>query len=431
MQDASSQDSRRRQRIADNVYRRVTKRGVVTYEVVFRDVDGRVRRRKLQATTETAAKKEARGILARRDGGDRVVAVGGTLGDFLDVEYIPHVESLGAAGRRAISGVELDKTLIRLYIRPKLGARALGKIEPRDVADLVRSMRKPRKRTPKAPAKPLSENYIHNVLTVVSAIYRLAIARGLVTRSPIEGLDSSELPRRRPDTSSRQRLDELQLARLVRAAPEHYRTTIAILAYTGCRISEALALHWRDVDLVDGELWFRGQLTRATRSRPATVVARKAHGEAYAAQILPALQGELTRRLEAEVARGRGDAGDLVVSTQHGRPLSQRNVARGLKAAADAADLGVVAPHDLRRSFCSLAASWNIDPVTAADLTGHSLDTWIRHYARPVAREQQRRQAVERLVELGLGAEDVATALPPNDPRLQVENERSQDAGLS
>ena len=143
MQDASSQDSRRRQRVSDNVYRRVTKRGVVTYEVVFRDVDGRVRRRKLKAATETAAKKEARGILARRDGGDRVVAVGGTLGDFLDVEYIPHVESLGAAGRRAVSGVELDKTLIRLYIRPKLGTKALGKIEPRE--DALEVVRVPRR----------------------------------------------------------------------------------------------------------------------------------------------------------------------------------------------------------------------------------------------------------------------------------------------
>jgi integrase len=430
MQAQSSHDPRRRERVAENLYRRVTTRGEVVFEVVFRDADGVQRRRTLQARNERAAVKEARAILARRDGGDRVVGASGTLDDFLEVEFVPHIESLAAAGRRSLAGVELDRTLLRLYIRPQLGHKQFRKIDARDIAGLLRTMRRPRKRIPKGPALPLSESTIHSTLAVLRAIYRLAIARGLVTHSPLEALDSSELPRRRPGTSRRRLLDEQELGRLVRAAPELYRTAIAIMVYTGCRISEALALRWVDVDLVDGELWFRGQLTRATSKRPARIVPRKGHADAYAATLLPALSDELTARLEVEVARGRGNTDELVVCTRYGRPLSQRNVARAIAAAAAAAGLEPVSPHDLRRSFCSLAASWNIDPVTAADLTGHSLDTWIRHYARPVSRAAQRRAAVEKLVEHGLGASYAATALPPDDPRSQVENERPADAGF-
>jgi integrase len=98
-------------------------------------------------------------------------------------------------------------------------------------------MRKPRKRRAKnAPERPLSESTLHHTLTVLHGIYRLALSRGLVTRSPLDGLDRAELPKRKGDTSGRTLLDEQGVARLVRGAPEHYRTVIAILAYTGCRI---------------------------------------------------------------------------------------------------------------------------------------------------------------------------------------------------
>ena len=55
MHDQVSQDSRRRERLAENVYRRTTKRGEVVYDVQFRDVDGRTRRRRLEASSERAA----------------------------------------------------------------------------------------------------------------------------------------------------------------------------------------------------------------------------------------------------------------------------------------------------------------------------------------------------------------------------------------
>jgi hypothetical protein len=83
---------------------------------------------------------------------------------------------------------------------------------------------------------------------------------------------------------------------------------------------------------------------------------------------------------------------------------------------AKPAGLGWVAPHDLRRSFCSLAARRGVDPVAAAELTGHSLAVWATSYARSYGREQ-RREARERLLDHGFGAVDpegsVDTALTP------------------
>jgi hypothetical protein len=96
MQEQVSHDSRHRERVAANVYRRTTKRGEVVYEVAFRDVDGRLRRRRLDARSERSAIKEARGILSSRDGRDRVVPADVTLGAFWAVEGV----EVSTVGRR-------------------------------------------------------------------------------------------------------------------------------------------------------------------------------------------------------------------------------------------------------------------------------------------------------------------------------------------
>jgi hypothetical protein len=70
---------------------------------------------------------------------------------------------------------------------------------------------------------------------------------------------------------------------------------------------------------------------------------------------------------------------------------------------AGAAGLGKVTPKDLRASFCSLAGRRHVDPVEAAQLTGHSLAVWARHYARSFGKAQ-RDEARARLLEHGFGA---------------------------
>lgn len=72
-------------------------------------------------------------------------------------------------------------------------------------------------------------------------VARLARVRKAVTRSPVDELDPSELPRPRP-ALNQLRLDEEELDALVRYAPETYRAAVALLAYTGARVSEVLAL---------------------------------------------------------------------------------------------------------------------------------------------------------------------------------------------
>ncbi len=404
MQPESSHDPRRRERVADNVYRRSTSAGAVVYEARFRDADGRDRRRRLTATSERAALREARALLARRDNGERVTPAAVTLREFVASEFEPLLVSLAAAGRRSPQGVRLDSDHLRLYILPALGDLRLGAIEGADVAAMLRELRC-RRRKSRPAERALSEGSLRITLTVLRAVFRLARSRRIVTRSPLDELDPGELPRPRSRKRGR-RLDERELDTLVRHASDGYRVATAILAYTGVRVSEALALRWQDVDFVDREITVSGQLTRATTTAPARIVPRKGGADPYVTLLFPSLENILVGHLADEQHAGRGRDGDFVLATRSGRPLAQGNILNAVKDAASRAGLDTVTPHDLRRSFCSLAARRGVDPVQAAAMTGHSLDVWARYYAGDYGKTQ-RDEARKKMISAGFG---VATA---------------------
>src|SRR5262245_17970153 len=298
MQDSSS---RTRVRVAPNVYRRQKKAGVDVYEVAFRDVDGRQRLRRLDARTERAALREARAVLATRDDGERIVAADLTLDELADRDYWPMLDGLARAGRRSQRGFDLYKDSWRLYVQPDLRSLRLSQIDVTNVSALLRSLRK----------RGYSESTIYGALLVLRALYRLALRRGLVARSPLDGLDSAELPKPRRGGAGRV-LTEIELAAFCRHAPVYYRPAVTTLAYTGLRISEVLGLRWCDIDFVEGELHVRGQLSRATKDRPAKLVHTKTLASERTVPLWPAVEQTLIELLEAEQHAGRGRDSDLV-----------------------------------------------------------------------------------------------------------------------
>jgi integrase len=393
MRDESLQASRRRERVAPNLYRRSTKDGRERFDAYFRDADQHLRTVALKATTQRAAERELRALLSRRDSGERVVGEDLTLAAFAERDYFPLLDSLAAAGRRSERGVALYRAKWRM-IEPALGDHRLGKIEGRHVAEFVRGLRQDGK----------AEATIASALVVLRAIYRLARTRKIVTRSPVDELDPAEKPKPKKGGAGRV-LDEGELELLARHASDGYRPAVTTLAFTGLRISEVLGLRWQDVDFVEGELYVGGQLSLASGTRPARrVELLKTQASERYVPIFPAVERELARLRNAEEAAGRGGDDDLVFLTRRtGRPLSQRNVGRAVADAATEAGLGKIGSHDLRRSFCSLAGRRGVDPIEAAQITGHSPDVWARHYVRSFGKAQ-REEARRRMLEHGFGA---------------------------
>src|SRR5215471_12525667 len=107
--------------------------------------------------------------------------------DRLDVaevgqRYLAHLKALGRK-RSTLTAVEMT---LRIWVEPHLGDRAIGRIRPEDVEDLMRAMT----------AKRVGAKSIRNYVGTLSAIFRYAMhpRRRWATTNPCEAIDLPALP---------------------------------------------------------------------------------------------------------------------------------------------------------------------------------------------------------------------------------------------
>jgi len=298
----------RRVRVERNIYRRAT--GV--YEVGFKDGGGKQRWRTVDGGI-TAARAARDTILSQRARGEQVgnnsrlrfadAAENWFQGPVLDLR--PATES---CYRNAVEQHLLDR----------FGARRLDTITPDDLAKLVRDLR----------AHGLAESTIVIVIGVTNRIYRYAARRlGWVGTNPVSLMLSSERPK--PSKGKRRRIFERgELEQTIAAAGEPYRTLFTVAALTGARLSELLALTWANLrvdDIDDAQIEFAHQVDRRGNLAPT-----KTEGSARTIPIPPQLARLLAAHRHTS-AFVRPDS--FVFATRSGRPFSQRNIARALRAA--------------------------------------------------------------------------------------------------
>ena len=171
-------------------------------------------------------------------------------------------------------------------------------------------------------------------------------------------------------------IDEVH--RLVDAADGRYATLVAFLAYTGCRLGEAVALCWGDVDLEgrvariqrSATIYWDGERTRWQVSATKSDTLRRAG--------LPPRLVELLRAYH-NAQPGIGEA--PVWSTSSGLPVRSNTIYACLDRAAEACGLEItVRGQVLRRTFNTLALEANIGNVLLQSMIGHTSDRMSAHY---------------------------------------------------
>lgn len=163
-------------------------------------------------------------------------------------------------------------------------------------------------------------------------------------------------------------------------AEREVRTFCATLAYTGCRISEALALTADRVDLKDGTLIFESlKKRRSGVYRPVPVP--------------PALIDALNMVHDVRAAQKRRDRGRAVRLWPWARNTAWRHVRAVMKAAR------IKGPHatpkGLRHGFGIKAVTSGVPLNTLQQLLGHAQLTTTSIYADAMGPEK--RQLVERM----------------------------------
>jgi integrase len=314
----------------------------------------------LEAETLTEARRERDGLLA----GLREGRISAPSGATFEHVFTEHQESRTLSERTRAH----ERHLLERHLGA-LKARRIQDVTPSEIARLVRAMR-----------DDYSPWTCVAVYRIVAGTFALALRRGIVTRSPVDGLGPSERPKQRNAKRIRV-LDAEAITRLVGAGySERWQAALALAGYAGLRLGEIRALTWAEIDFEAGTLTVRRSLLPdGTPKTPKTDAGTRT------IPLLPALR----RLVIAWKLRSRStDAGALVIATAEGRPVSERNLRRALEAAKDAAELDETGErlswHSLRHSFASLLATdLELPATTLARLTGHSdAGFTLRAYAR-------------------------------------------------
>jgi integrase len=154
-----------------------------------------------------------------------------------------------------------------------------------------------------------------------------------------------------------------------------YRDVLLLIAATGMRRGEALALRWSDVDLDNGTVTVRGTLGRIggrlVVSEPKTDRSRRT--VPIGAPLVAMLRAQRKQQAAEQLrAANQWENSGLVFTTEFGTPVEPRNILRTVETAAAKAGIEGVGVHTLRHSAAVAWLEADVHIKAVADLLGHS-----------------------------------------------------------
>ena len=318
----------------------------------YEEVGGKRHRRVIYANSSKDAHVRLRKALNRMDRGLPGIDATDT---FQVVAEAWRRSSMRTSGL-APASQEVYVRALKGHVYPVIGGLRLRDIKPSRVSEVLVVMED----------KGLSKSYQHVAHKAMSAVFRAALADGLIGSNPCLAVKAP-----RGDAAPKIVPTREQVAALIDNAPDaRMRAFVAVLAYTGVRIGEALAIEWKDV----------GDDSIAIR--------RGKGGKSRAVPITPAL-AEILRQWRTEQAAERlasiwwDTEHDYVLSSDCGTkwdPHNARKKFRPLVEGVESDDPDKArppicpgaTPHSLRHATATLLLEEGVPMKVVAELLGHS-----------------------------------------------------------
>jgi integrase len=227
---------------------------------------------------------------------------------------------------------------------------------------------------------------IHGMRTALSKVLQAAVDWNLLDQNPARGICIGD---RGPKTE-RLYPNSNEAVQLLTALPEPCRTVVLLAVLTGARIGEVLALRWKYLDSIKGNIYIRETVSEGLFGSPKTRSSRRD---------LP-MSEPVRRALENHQASCRQTASeDLVFATRKQTPLNPKNLLRRVLCPAGVAlGLPAVGWHSFRHTHATLLCEVGESLRTAQALLGHSdLETTLNVYTHAIPESQRR--AVDRVAD--------------------------------
>jgi integrase len=384
-------------RRVSGLYERRLANGSTVYEAAFW-YGGRTRRHRLEAQTKTDAIAELRNLRTDYARGEQYRSPAAALTvDELTADWLAHLESRvghrDPKRRYSARTVELYRQRLTQHILPALGPRPVAEIRLGDVRRLVDRLG----------AAGLAPSTVTGIIGIFSGLLRFGVKGGHIERNPVRDLDRDDRPGTKRLSEPRY-LSPEEIGQLLGHLSATFRPVVFVCVFAALRISEALGLRWRDIDMEAGTLTVSGQLGREGQRVPVKTAA-----SAATVELLPVLARELREHRTRLASRGadRVSPNALVFTTSRGKPQSRRNAFRALHKAGEAAGLNgdgrePVGLHDLRHSFAAAALERLSLPEASYLLRHANARVTAQVYAGLT--DDARRRAATKLADAGFGS---------------------------
>jgi len=359
-----------REQVRPGIWRRKNTKGVWTYEIAYRDSDGRQRRQ-----TVAGGMREAQTALAdvkSRMGKGQRIAPAPRL-TFADAAEAWFAEKTPALSDKTVRSY---RYALDAHLLPAFGRERLDRIDVSVVSRFVARMATPvyrrevQKRVDPRTGPAATTGYavqtIKGVLIPLSRTFAYAKRNlGFAGENAVAALDLDERPgyRKRKPTPSTLTRDELDL--VIAYAPSTWREVIATAAALGTRVGETLGIRWQDIDFNGGKVTIEQQVTeRRELAQLKTATSRRS---------IEAPAWLLTMFADLRTSAAYDEPCHLVFCTRTGRAHGRGNLlSRGLHPALATAGLTRTSFHALRHTHASLWIMDGGDIVSLSKRLGHA-----------------------------------------------------------
>ena len=329
------------------------------------DIDGGVHRQVLYASSQAEAKRLLREALNRlslnQPGVDQSIPFGDYAQQWLETTLA--VRDVKASTRLVYADA------LEHWVLPTLGTRRLRDLRPSDVERLLAHLQR----------RGLSRNSRAMAFKVLRQVLDTAVRDRLIAVSPASGVPG---PRGTTAATTRALPSREQVRSLMESSDPRLRITVALCAYTGMGVGEALSLLWRDVDLDSQRpsLRITATVTRAVDANGRRVQIRdepKTPRSRRRLPMTPSLAVQL-RSWADEQAQQRLTAGQLwretglIVATDIGTLWDPDNARKALRPVVAAIGAPGVSFHGLRHAAATLLLEEGVPVKVASELLGHS-----------------------------------------------------------
>lgn len=263
--------------------------------------------------------------------------------------------------------------LLDRHIFPALGHRPLTEIQPREITQVLMSLR----------AK-YAATTVNNVRMALSGVFSSAVRNEKLLSNPVA--KTQKLQKQWSDTTQVQpAYNEVEVGQLLKAVRGTDLDLFVNLAvYTGMRRGEILGLKWSDIEFGTGQVFISRTLKEGSRltrdgrgitspafNEPKTKAGRRmVHLTEGVIDLLRAHQVE--QQVFRELASEAWIHHDLVFCNRSGLPVFPSNWSTRFRSFLKTNGLRHIRIHDLRHTFAQLALSHGVQLAAITQTLGHA-----------------------------------------------------------